>query len=194
MTPTAIIADARGDGLILSLGSSGGLRFEGPRKAADKWVPLLRGAKPGIIAHLRRAQRASWDAEDWRSFFEERAAILEYDGGLPCQEAEVRALQCCVAEWLRQHPVRSEPGRCLACGESGKREPLIPYGTTEHAWLHGRCWPAWYRTRKDDAALALTYLGDRARRRHAPLRRLELRQGENGNLVEHKCVAVIPVF
>jgi hypothetical protein len=38
------------------------------------------------------------------------------------------------------------------------------------------------------------YLGDRARRRHAPLRRLELGQGENGNLVEHKFVAVIPVF
>jgi hypothetical protein len=57
MTPSAIIADARGDGLILSLGPSAKLRFEGPRKAADKWVPLLRDAKAGIITQLSLGAR-----------------------------------------------------------------------------------------------------------------------------------------
>jgi hypothetical protein len=155
MTPAAIIADARGDGLILSLGPSGGLRFEGPRSAAARWVPILRDAKRGIIAHLSRAQRSPWDAEDWRAFFDERAAILEFDGGRPRDEAEVTAMQCCVAEWLRQNPVRSEPGRCLACGETGRREPLVPFGTPQHAWLHARCWPAWYDASKAGAEAAL---------------------------------------
>jgi hypothetical protein len=158
LTPAGIIADARGDGLVLSLGPSGGLRFKGPRQAAARWAPILRNSKPSIVAHLSRAQRATWDTEDWRAFFEERAAIFEYDGGLPRHEAEVTAWQSCVAEWLRQHPVRSEPVRCLACGESGKREPLIPYGTTAHAWLHGRGWPAWHQSRKAAAEAALSEL------------------------------------
>jgi hypothetical protein len=164
MTPAAIIADARGDGLILSLGPGGGLHFRGPKRASEKWLPILRGAKPAIIAHLTRAQRSAWDAEDWRTFFDERAAILQYDGDLPRHEAEVTAFRCCVAEWLRQHPVRSEPGRCLACGETGRTEPLIPFGTTEHAWLHGRCWRAWNQEKvaEAEAALATLIQPDRA--------------------------------
>lgn len=31
---------------------------------------------------------AEWDAEDWQMAFEERAAILEYDGGFSRSEAE----------------------------------------------------------------------------------------------------------
>ncbi len=31
---------------------------------------------------------ASWDEEDWRAAFEERAGILEYDGGHSRQDAE----------------------------------------------------------------------------------------------------------
>jgi len=31
---------------------------------------------------------AAWDAEDWQMAFEERAAILEYDGGFTRSEAE----------------------------------------------------------------------------------------------------------
>jgi hypothetical protein len=35
-----------------------------------------------------------WDEQDWRDFFEERAAILEYDGGYSRQAAEnVAALE-----------------------------------------------------------------------------------------------------
>lgn len=32
-----------------------------------------------------------WCEEDWQAAFDERAAILEYDGGLPRREAEKRA-------------------------------------------------------------------------------------------------------
>ena len=32
-----------------------------------------------------------WSEEDWQTAFDERAAILEYDGGLPRDEAESRA-------------------------------------------------------------------------------------------------------
>jgi len=55
----------------------------------------------GQVALLRTG-RDSWSGEDWRAFFDERAGIAEFDGGLPRLEAEARAYACCVAEWLNR--------------------------------------------------------------------------------------------
>ena len=84
------------------------------------------------------------------------------DGGLPRTDAEARAFACCVAEWLIQHPVRSEPGRCLSCGgDANGYDALLPHGTdsTGHAWLHDRCWESWYADRKAKAVAALAAMG-----------------------------------
>jgi hypothetical protein len=43
-----------------------------------------------------------WTAEDFRAFFNERAAIMEYDGGLLRHEAETRAQIETNAERKRQ--------------------------------------------------------------------------------------------
>jgi len=45
---------------------------------------------PCRAAELRRAAVAM--TPTWREMFEERTAIMEYDGGLPWQRAEVAAL------------------------------------------------------------------------------------------------------
>lgn len=34
---------------------------------------------------------AKWDAQDWEDHYEERAAIIEHDGGRPRQAAELSA-------------------------------------------------------------------------------------------------------
>jgi hypothetical protein len=39
--------------------------------------------------------------EAWRSWFDERAAILEYDAGLSRAAAEEQALRC-LQDWIRQ--------------------------------------------------------------------------------------------
>jgi hypothetical protein len=52
-----------------------------------------------------------WSAEDWQLFFEERAAVAEYDGGLLRVEAEAQAFECCVVKWLDLNPSPSGPGR-----------------------------------------------------------------------------------
>ena len=95
-----------------------------------------------------------WSAEDWQVFFDERAGIVEFDGGLPRPEAEAQAFACCVVEWLNRNPERSPAGRCLGCGDrEHAHDPLLPYGVepTGHVWLHSRCWPAWYEARKAKA-------------------------------------------
>ena len=124
-------------------------------------LDLLSRHKAGIVTLLRPADDG-WSAEDWQVFFDERAGIAEFDGGLPRGQAEARAFACCVVEWLNRNPVRSPPGRCLGCGGGDHaHDPLLPYGieSTGHAWLHSRCWPAWYAGRKAEAVAALAAMG-----------------------------------
>jgi hypothetical protein len=84
--------------------------------AAEVAAPVAP-EKFGVIA-LLRIGRDGWSGEDWRAFFDERAGIAEFDGGLPRQQAEARAFMCCVADWLNRNPVRSSADRCLRCGEA----------------------------------------------------------------------------
>jgi hypothetical protein len=122
---------------------------------------LLSRHKADVIALLRSGSDG-WSGEDWRALFEERAAIAEFDGGLPRASAEASAFACCVAEWLNRNPVRSPPGRCLGCGGNEQaHDKLLPFGTepTGHAWLHSRCWEAWHASRKVEAVAVLSTFG-----------------------------------
>jgi hypothetical protein len=124
-------------------------------------LDLLSHNKKGILAILRPG-RDGWSAEDWHVFFDERASIAEFDEGVPRSDAEARAFACCIVEWLNRNPARSPPGRCLACGDrEDGHDPLLPYGVepTGHAWLHSRCWEAWYGARKREAVAALKAMG-----------------------------------
>ena len=116
-------------------------------------IDLLASHKAEVVA-LLRLSRDGWSAQDWQVFFDERAGIVEFDAGLPRAEAEAHAFACCVVEWLNRNPAQSLAGRCFDCGDlDHAHDPLLPYGVepTGHAWLHSRCWPAWYEARKAKA-------------------------------------------
>ncbi|QYK45928.1 MAG: hypothetical protein KF794_04330 [Xanthobacteraceae bacterium] len=124
-------------------------------------LDLLSRHKAGVMALLRTGNDG-WSGEDWWTLFDERAAIAEFEGGLPRSSAEARAFECCVVEWLNRNPVRSPSGRCLGCGGSEHaHDKLLPFGIepTGHAWLHSRCWPAWHAARKAEAIAALATMG-----------------------------------
>jgi hypothetical protein len=137
-----------GDALVLSAASA-------PPAAI---LDALSRHKAEIIALLQPG-RDGWSAEDWQVYFDERAGVAEFDGGLARAEAEARAFEWCVAEWLNRNPVCSPPGHCLYCGgREEKWDKLLPYGCepTGHAWLHSRCWEAWHANRKAKAVAALS--------------------------------------
>jgi hypothetical protein len=128
--------------------------------------------KAGIVA-LIRPDRDGWSGADWQVYFDERAGIAEFDGRLPRTEAEACAFECCIAEWLNRNAVRSPPGHCLGCGGSDDAiDELQPYGIepTGPAWLHPRCWAAWYANRraKAVAVLSLTLGGGLMGKRNRP--------------------------
>src|SRR5262245_12392294 len=129
--------DVRLDGkdLVLSAAS------EPPTDILD----MLRRRKRCIVSALQapllalRQPIQAWDPVDWRGFFDERAGIAEFDGGLPRPEAEARAFDCCIAEGLLHNPIDSSPDRCLECGKSGRiDDPLLAIGIAGagQAWLH----------------------------------------------------------
>lgn len=164
MTPAQMIANAKADGLTVFLDPQGAVKFRGTRAASHKWQPLLRLHKPALAALLQAPEtvQAAWKAGDWRAYFDERAAVAEFDGAIPRRDAETQAYQCCVAEFLCRNPVTSEPGLCAWCGRGAAEHlPLLPYGDADngHAWLHGECWPAWYARRRLAAVEALAGFG-----------------------------------
>ena len=125
-------------------------------------LKALRRHKNEIVA-LFNKRDGDWSVEDWLFFFDERAAIAEFDGGMPRVVAEVRAFECCVAEWMNRNLQPSEPGRCAWCREREYAEGsvVVPFGTDSrgHAWLHHRCWSQWGQHRRDRATESLVGMG-----------------------------------
>lgn len=83
MIAAELIAKATADGLRVAAIGCDTLSVRGPAAARDRWVPMLKARKLEIIV--------TWWAEYLREHFEERAAIHEFDGGLPRPEAEALA-------------------------------------------------------------------------------------------------------
>jgi hypothetical protein len=87
-------------------------------------IDILSSHKADVMRMLRPGEwhspEGGWSAEEWLVFFDERAGVAEFDGGLPRPQAEVHAFACCVAEWLNQHPVGSaKPPDFPNCGKNG---------------------------------------------------------------------------
>ncbi len=83
MTATEVLAGARRDGLLLVVAPDGGLLVTGSAVVRDCWLDALRRHKAGIVTLLR--------TELLQEFYQERSAVLQYDGGLPRAEAEAAA-------------------------------------------------------------------------------------------------------
>ncbi len=61
-------------------------------------LDTLKHHKQAIVALLNSCPNG-WSGEDCLMFFEERAAILEFDGGFSRRDAEIRALEECFEKW-----------------------------------------------------------------------------------------------
>ncbi len=130
---------------------------------SDKLVAELRLHKAEVLAFLQD-RKAAWTPEDWPTLFDERAGIAEHAGGLSRADAEQRAFECCVVEWLwRNPPPATGPERCAHCGkplgEPGRDG--LPYLTGDggHVWLHSGCHGDWTARRRAEAVAALAILG-----------------------------------
>jgi hypothetical protein len=137
------------------------LILDADQRPPPQVLEAIRRYKPGIIA-LLTTPVSNWTAEDWRAFFDERAAIAEFDGGQSKADAEVLAFECCIIEWLIRHPGRSDLGRCAWCGAPDRDEhAVVPFWAESngHTWLHRECWTPWYEDQRERARVALAAMG-----------------------------------
>ena len=166
--------------LIREVQQAGGrIRAEGTRLKLAAPSPLpsilidrLKERKAEIIKLLVGTKSAAarmpldgWDGHDWRDWIIERAAILEHDGGLSQTEADQRAFEHALIEWLNRNPYRGDPDHCAGCGDSIQSQandwrPLADGATVHYGGPWGlRCLERHGVRRRKDAADALAQLG-----------------------------------
>jgi hypothetical protein len=91
--------------------------------------------------------------------FEERAAIMEFAGGMSRADAEAGALADLASMWRCENPLpASDAAACAHCGKRGSDSPVLARGG--HAWLHKACWEPMDEARRRDALAAVqAFLG-----------------------------------
>jgi hypothetical protein len=110
MKASAVVGAARDAGVRLAVGPNGALKAIGPRDAVARWSPAVKAHKAAILELLARHDAAP--VEEW----EERAAHLEYDAGLPRSWAEPFARILC-----GEPPGDFSPGHWQAVVDGGLR-------------------------------------------------------------------------
>jgi hypothetical protein len=104
----------------------------------------------------------SWDAADWRAYFDERAGIAEHDQGAALPVAEALAYDATVGEWCRRHPIpEGDHSECHHCRELRQGAAIVPVlnGMGGHFWIHNECLPAHLEARRQQAIAALRAIG-----------------------------------
>ena len=106
-----------------------------------------------------------WDAEDWRTFYDERAAIAEYDGNQTRHRAEALSFETTAVEWMNAtSPAGLSEVRCAGCDEPlgtiGDDAVPVLAGGGAHAWVHhGDCHKHFMAARKAEAVKVLGAMG-----------------------------------
>jgi hypothetical protein len=167
MSAAEALKAAREAGIELEL-EGDDLVWEADERPTAAILDLLSRHKAGIMRLLRPAGDG-WSAEDWQAFFDERAAIVEHDGGFPRLDAEMSAFEDCVDHRLALHPpIAGEYRYCLRCGtpvsDQDKAGVVVTCVGGTIGRLHDVCAPTWKNLRRWEARTALRWLLDSSRR------------------------------
>ena len=149
--------------------SVGDTRFESDRGCEKSEISEKR-SEPASVAdrapttttHPTVFLGSDADAQDWRDWYEERAAIAEHDRDLPRAEAKALAYERCVVQWMNLNPPpENGPECCVQCGNPMDDLAALPFltGAGGHVWMHSGCHTPWMRRRQAEAASALRRMG-----------------------------------
>ena len=160
MSALEVLDQARAVGVDIAIDGED-LVLEAACQPPDEIIEALSCHKAEIVALLRPSSDG-WKAEDWQAFFDERAGVAKFDAGVSRRDAEARVFECCVVEWMNQHPEPSDPGHCAWCKRQDQSGHIVvPFGVDGrgHTWLHPECWDDWHTDRRERAQAALSAMG-----------------------------------
>jgi len=117
----------------------GRLKVRASAPLPEAMLDRLRAAKDELIRALSKTQQSLGSAadpvnEEWKAYFDERAAMRQFCGGIPRNIAEELAWDDTLGEWHRTHPMEFPAGQCAGCGQSiGQVQALRLYdGNSVH--------------------------------------------------------------
>ena len=130
-------------------------------KAENKHLTL---ASLATLASAHSAKPSLWNATDWQEYYDERAGVAEYCGGILRDKAERMAFESCVVRWLDMHPpIIADEKICPHCnqpnGVIGTSCVPVLSGGGGHIWLHHRCLDDWRKQRREKSVEALSVMG-----------------------------------
>jgi hypothetical protein len=142
MTPATIIKKAMADGVNLALSPSGTIRATGEGAAVNRWLPVIREHKPGIVAALQEAANEMFcfsppgDPANDNEALQERAAIMAesngWDAATALQEARWQVdKERCWRGFLRN-------GQRVLEAPAHKRDALLTLYQVEAARRYGQ--------------------------------------------------------
>ena len=117
MSAAQVLTEARAIGIHVEVDGND-LLLEAVAPPPSALLEALSRHKAEIIAMLQPGADG-WSIDDWRFYFEERAAVAEFNGGLTRADAEVQAFECCIIQWMNRNPAASAPGRSILKRSAG---------------------------------------------------------------------------
>jgi hypothetical protein len=161
MNVAKLLKDIRASGIKVTADGEF-LSLTAANEPSPEILQNLREHKLALL-HLLRSETSGWSTDEWSDYFAERAAISEFDHGLPRTNAEKNAFDLCVQEWLRQNPIFSAPWLCNQCQQpTGLIQPYFTVSGIHHpanVWSHQQYTVQWHEARRDLATTALNALG-----------------------------------
>jgi len=150
-----IIREAVNAGLELRV-VGGALIFRCRSFLAPTLLTSIHKARSQIVGYMAR-QDDEPSADDWWKYLDSYEAMAEASGCSP-QTSRGIAVEKCISEWRRQHPVCGTPKVCAHCalGPLPEQEIFLHEAIpNDFAWLHISCEQPWSAGRRSDAVEAL---------------------------------------
>lgn len=122
-------------------------------------LPDTVAATPlGQVTAKSKIPPSSLAPDDWRSFYEERAAILEHDGGLDRAQADRLAFEAAIAGLSNAMATNHPQDRCSACGTQLAPSMGLPLAD-KAVVCDGKCHDAHRRQQRERAEQKLAEWG-----------------------------------
>lgn len=96
MTPAALLQHTAADGIQITVTPDRKIKVTGAKNALTRWLPEITIRKTELIAAMSFPHP---DVQDFIFDLRERAAIMEYEGGITREQAEIQALRDLMAKW-----------------------------------------------------------------------------------------------
>ena len=141
------------------------LRVRTTAPMPDELVEELRRAKPALLTYLRGSMAPDpgpgADAQIWRDWYGERAAIREHDAHYTRAEAERLAFNECVCRWHLINGKAPDTRYCAGCGNvtDNRKTMQLPDGAVVHSDPEHKCLRAYGDKWRGTAKAALAAFG-----------------------------------